>query len=111
MEGRCLRLGQDPRLLHADLDPACGDVRVDRFSRAHSADSRDDKFRAHLLCLGKILRPAVCLLVDQLNNTAPVAEVYEHKSAFVPLLGHPSHNGDGLPYIRFTQFSAPACAL
>jgi hypothetical protein len=40
-----------------------------------------------------------------------VAEVHEHKSAFVPLLGHPSHNGDGLPYIRFTKFSAPACAL
>ena len=86
-------------------------ILVDRFSLADGSHCRDDEFRSHLLSLGKILSPALCLLIDQLYDAASVAQVYEDKASLVSLFCHPSHDGDGLPYVCFTKFGASACAL
>ena len=111
MKGRCLSLGEDPGLLDPDLDRAGRDIRVHRFSPADSACRGDDEFRSHFLCFGKIFSTAFCLFIDQLQDAASVTQIHEDKSAFVSLFGHPSHYGDGLAHVGFTQLSTSACAL
>ena len=111
VEGRRLGFGEDPGLFDSDLDGACCQIRINSLSLAYSSGGCNYEFRSHLLSLGKILRAAVCLLIDQLQDTASVAQVHKDQSAFISLLGHPSHNGDGLANVRFAKFRTPACAL
>ena len=111
VERRSLGFGENPGLFNSDLDSTGRKVGIDCLPLADSSGSRYYEFRSHLLCFGKILRAALCLLVDQLQNAASVAQVHKDQSALISLFGHPSHNGDGLPNVRFAKFRTSACAL
>ena len=112
MEGRRLGFGENPGICHAHFDRAGGQVFVhSAAAQSDCAGCRNDELGAHLLCLVEVFLSAVCLFINQLDQTASVAKVHKDDAALVSLLGDPAHHCHCFSNILFCQLGAPACPV
>ena len=111
-ERRSLGFGEDTKFTRDDLDLSCRDLVIHRSGTSrHFSHDRHRVLGAQRRCLLK--ERCVCLpfLAHYLDDAGAVAHIREHKSALVPVLLHPSHDGHFLTHICRGELAAAVSPL
>ena len=110
LEGRCLGTGQDPQLLHLDLDVTGGQFGIDRGTHPYPASGGEDVFPPHTP--GFLEHSGRRGLVKgELDDTGAVPQIHEDQLPKIPLPLHPAEDRRVLSCVIPPELPAIAGAL